>query len=57
VWAAEKLGVGLVTFERAGNRSTYRREIKARTLDADVMDRERFVTTLLMTTPDDPRLW
>jgi hypothetical protein len=57
VWAAEKLGIGLVTFERAGNRSTYRRELKARSLDANTPDHGTFVTTVLETTHDDPRLW
>lgn len=57
LWAAGKLGVGLVTFERAGNRSTYRCETKARFLDPDPADRARFVTILLDKAQDDPRLW
>ena len=57
VWAAEKLGIGLITFDRASNRSTYRRKIKATRLGPDSNDHTTFVTTVLGTTDDDERLW
>lgn len=56
-WAAQKLGVGLVTFERAGNRSTYRLGITATPLTPEGDDRRLFVRAVLGTSDDDPRLW